>query len=90
MQIYGKEIFSVPLGGSEIKRCLCDFYVIDGNHDFIIEVEYYPKEKLYDSEFENEVMHRDYLFWCDEKGKNFTIYIMPMQNPVEQIKIVWH
>ena len=93
MQVHGKVILGFPFGDSEIEQHFCDFYVIEGSHDFVIEVDDYPIEKACDLVFKNEAIYRDYLFCRDENGEAFTIYdcyIMPMQIPVKQMKIIWN
>ncbi len=93
MQVHGNVILGFPLGDSEIEQHFCDFYVIEGSHDFIIEVDDYPIKKDCDLVFRNEAIYRDYLFCRDENGEAFTIYdcyIMPMQIPVKQMKIIWN
>lgn len=93
MQIHGKRILGFPVGNSEIEQYSCDFYLREDSHDFIMEVKAYPIEKACDLLFSNEAIHRDYLFCVDENDVCFTIYdcfIMPMQIPVKQMKIIWN
>ena len=93
MQIHGKTILEFLVGDNEIGQYSCDFYLREDSHDFIMEVEDYPIEKACDLLFSNEAIHRDYLFCIDENNVEFTIYdcfIMPMQIPVKQIKIIWN
>lgn len=93
MQVHGKVILRFPFGDSEIEQYFCDFYVIEGSHDFVIEIDDYPIEKACDLVYRNEAIYRDYLFCRDENGEAFTIYdcyIMPMQIPVKQMKIIWN
>lgn len=93
MQIHGKIILGFPIGDSEIEQYSCDFYLREDSHNFIIEVEDYPIEKAYDLVCNNEAIQRDYLFCIDENNVHFTLYdcfIMPMQIPVKQMKIIWN
>lgn len=93
MQVYGNKILGFPWGDSEIEQIFCDFYIREDSHEFTIEVDNYPIETACDLVFSNESIHKEYLFCYDESGKAFTIYdcfIMPMQIPVKQMKIVWN
>lgn len=93
MQIHGKKILGFPYGDVEIEQQLCDFYIVGGSHDFIIETNDYPIEKALDLLYKNESVYRNYLFCIDENGEAFTLYdcyIMPMQIPVKQMKIIWN
>lgn len=93
MQIHGKIILGFPVGYSEIEQYSCDFYLREDSHDFIMEVEDFPIEKAFDLLFSNEAIHRDYLFCIDENNEHFTLYdcfIIPMQIPVKQMKIIWN
>ena len=93
MQIHGKTILGFPVGNNEIEQYSCDFCLIEDSHDFIMEVEEYPIEKACDLLFSNEAIHRDYLFCIDENNVCFTIYdcfIIPMQIPVKQMRIIWN
>lgn len=93
MQIHGKKILGFPYGDVEIVQQLCDFYIVEGSHEFIIEINDYPIEKALDLLYENESVYRNYLFCIDENGEAFTLYdcyIMPMQIPVKQMKIIWN
>lgn len=41
----------------------------------------------------HEPIYRNYLFCIDENGEAFTLYdcyIMPLQIPVKQMKIIWN
>ena len=46
MQIHGKIIIGFPVGDNEIEQYSCDFYLREDSHDFIMEVEDYPIERL--------------------------------------------
>ena len=56
MQVHGKVILGFPFGDSEIEQHFCDFYVIEGSHDFVIEVDDYPIEKACDLVFKNDTI----------------------------------
>lgn len=93
MQVHGKVILGFPFGDSKIEQHFCDFYVIEGSHEFVIEIDDYPTEEACDLVFRNEALYKNYLFCLDENGEAFTIYdcyIMPMQIPVKQMKIIWN
>lgn len=93
MQIHGKIILGFPYGDVKIVQQLCDFYIVDGSHEFVIEIDEYPIEKALDLLCKNESVYRNYLFCLDENDEAFTLYdcyIMPMQIPVKQMKIIWN
>lgn len=93
MQVHGKEILGLPFGNNKIERYCCDFNITEENHDFVIDVDGYPIEKACELVFRNEAIHSEYMFCRDENDQAFTIYdcyIMPMQIPVKQMKIIWN
>ena len=93
MQIHGKKILGFPYGDVTIAQQLCDFYIVDSNHEFVIEIDEYPIENALELICKNESVHRNYLFCLDENDEAFTLYdcyIMPMQIPVKQMKIIWN
>lgn len=87
MRIHGIKIFGFPCGDTETSQQICDFYIEDDRHEFVIKVDDYPIEKA------SELLHREYLFCVDVNEKAFTLYdcyLMPLQIPVKQMKIVWN
>lgn len=93
MKVHGKKILSFPCGDIEKEQLDCDFYFSDDNHDFLIEISDFPMHKAFELLENNCSIHRDYLYCIDENDEVFTLYdcfIIPMQIPVKQVKIIWN
>ena len=93
MRIHGRKILGFPCGDVEVEQQICDFYIEEDSHEFVIEVDDYPIEKAFDLLCRNESLHKECLFCVDENEKAFTLYncyLMPLQIPVRQMKIIWN
>lgn len=42
MRIHGRKILGFPCGDVEVEQQICDFYIEEDSHEFVIEVDDYP------------------------------------------------
>ena len=92
MKIHGNKILNFPIGEIDIEQT-CDFFIKRSSHDFIIETNSFSIEAALELYCKNESIHKDYLFCLDENKEKFTLfdcYIMPVQIPVKQVKVIWN
>ena len=46
MRIHGRKILGFPCGDVEVEQQICDFYIEEDSHEFVIEVDDYPIENI--------------------------------------------
>lgn len=93
MQLNGNQIVNFPYGNDIKKELKSKFDVIDEIHEFIVEIDDFPIEVAIDLCFSGRSLHAEYLFCITEEGEKFTLfdcYVMPMQYPTKQIKVIWN
>ena len=92
MKIHGNKILNFPIGEIDIEQT-CDFFIKRSSHDFITETNHFSIEAALELYCKNESIHKDYLFSLDENKEKFSLfdcYIMPVQIPVKQVKVIWN
>ena len=63
MRIHGRKILGFPCGDVEVEQQICDFYIEEDSHEFVIEVDDYPIEKAFDLLCRgSESLHKECLF----------------------------